>query len=254
MNTYFNLSIINGNVLQIQDTTQEYDEYLSEDKETYIRPGRFKYSDTYTINVIKYASTKNSEVVETIITPHSEGKTLMFLDEATHTLQKDGHYIVEHLIIPSNKCIQYLIESKNSSLDSYDLIYSIEDNTFYKWGKYKEDEDCEEYLYIPEPCSLNEIIEINSEIETTISKGIQDTFSICLLNNQYLELNHKALQSYKKCQKVDNFNIDLIWMTINAIKYNIEFGLLNQAQALLEEISYCKIINVQNNNGCKCGM
>lgn len=255
MNVYFNLSIINGNVLQIQDTTQEYNSYLPEkDNAKYYSPGRFKYSDTCTVNVIKYASTKNSEIVEVIITPHLENETLMFLDEATHTLQKDGHYIIEHLILPSNECIQYLINLDDSSLDAYNLIYSTDGNRFYKWGRYKEDEDCEEYLYIQEPCSIDEILEINPETITTISKSIQDTFSICLLNNQYLELNYKALQGYQKCQKLDNFNADLIWMTINAIKYNIEFGLLNQAQALLEEISYCKIINMQNNNGCKCCM
>jgi hypothetical protein len=33
-----------------------------------------------------------------------------------------------------------------------------------------------------------------------------------------------------------NLNIDLIWMSLNAIKYYIEFGMLNQARALLEEI------------------
>jgi len=40
-------------------------------------------------------------------------------------------------------------------------------------------------------------------------------------------------------QKAHDLEIDLIWMSMNAIKYNIEFGMLQQAQALLEEILKC---------------
>jgi hypothetical protein len=60
-------------------------------------------------------------------------------------------------------------------------------------------------------------------------------------------------------QQLD-LDIDLIWMSLNAIKYHVEFGMLTQAQALLEDIYHCTGIsklmnNISNNSndyGCKC--
>ena len=47
---------------------------------------------------------------------------------------------------------------------------------------------------------------------------------------------------------------------MNAVKYNIEFGMLLQAQSLLEELTKCtgvsklqgSTLNKNTNHGCKC--
>jgi hypothetical protein len=87
---------------------------------------------------------------------------------------------------------------------------------------------------------------------------------MCHTKKRYLELCKEYLCTLIKnpCMnknEVHNLNIDLIWMSLNAIKYYIEFGMLNPAQALLEEIYKCTgITNLAStckneiNYGCKC--
>lgn len=248
MNVYFDLSIIQDCVLRISDTTQEFREYLPEDSNEYITPGRFKYTDTYTVNVIKYVSTKSIDILNTIITSHlMDDGTPMFCDEACHTLSKDGHYLIDHLIIPSVQCIE-----KIPNLTQYERVYATDGINFYKYIN-----------GVLEECSVVEIIESNAE-NTTISKSSQDTFSLCIMNKKYLELSKKNLEMamQTKCMSKSNLsdlNIDLIWMALNAIKYNIEFGMLQQAQALLEEVTHCTGVYNESNNlnkshthGCQC--
>jgi hypothetical protein len=113
MKLTFKLSIVQDCVLQIKDTTREYNslEYLDENENRYNHRGRFKYSDTFTVNVIKYKKylANKPEIVETIITPHS---TETSEDEAYHSLIKDGHYIIDHIILPSIDLADKLITLK----------------------------------------------------------------------------------------------------------------------------------------------
>ena len=188
MNTTFDLSITQDCVLLIQDTTQSYcencnKEYLEEDSNLYVTKGRFKYSDTYTINVIKYVSS-NDDILNTggtiekvLITPHVDNAGLiMYCDEAMYDLKKDGHYVIDHLIIPSLQCINNLIEKEYEIIPEYDYIYATDGINFYKYIN-------NNYTV----CSIDELISINSD-STTISKSSQDTFSICNLHKCYLNL------------------------------------------------------------------
>jgi hypothetical protein len=62
-----------------------------------------------TINVIQYKKyTKEyPDILETIITPHlDEDDEIIYLDEAYYSLQKDGHYIIDHLVLPTKKFIR----------------------------------------------------------------------------------------------------------------------------------------------------
>ena len=90
MNTFFDLAIIQDGVLQITDTTQQFpDTYLPEDNYNYVSVGRFKYSDTYTVNVINYVSTKKSEILKVLINAHKdESGNCINLDEAYFKLPK----------------------------------------------------------------------------------------------------------------------------------------------------------------------
>lgn len=249
MNVYFNLNLTSNCSLQIQDLTQEYDEYLPEDSNLYVTPGRFKYIDTYTVDVIKYVGLQKTDIVSTIITSHvATDGTPLFCDETYHCLTKDGHYIIDHIIIPSINCVQSNVNPQN-----YDFIYATDGVNFFKLVENSFEE-----------CSILELTEINSDLKTTISKASQETFSLCLLNNKFLELSKQQFENLigSRCKTKSDLtsDLDLIWVSLNAIKYNVELGMLNQAQSLIEDIYSCsgipQLINNSNNsnNGCGCGL
>lgn len=247
MNLTFDLAIVQDCVLRITDTTQEYDQYLEEDNNNYVRPGRFKYSDTATINVIKYVpynkSLEDAEIYEVIITPHKQNGEIAYLDEAYHTLKKDGHYLIEHLVILTDEGVSNLnkVESTNSNIigvQDYTNLYYTDGIKFYKNNQ--------------EEVKIEEILEVNSE---SISKVSQETFSICSLHKCYIEQCKNQFESMRKsrCVQYNNFDLDLLWMCINAIKYNIEFGRLKEAQSILEDITFCSnACKISVNNGCSC--
>lgn len=244
MNLTFELSLLNNCVLRIEDTTHRTREYLPEDSFIYAREKRFKYSDTYTVNIIKYKSVEDEEVLDVIFSQHSAD-----LDEAYYRLKKDGHYIIDHLIVPSVECCQRLIQEE--VLNEYDLRYATDGIKFYKC-------DLEGNL---NECPFEEIYYLNPNADSTISKVSQDTFSICYLNNCYLNLCNqefnKLIKNRCQTQQNKNFEIDLIWMAINAIKYNVEFGedYLDLAQAILEDITRCSTVCspiISKPHGCNC--
>lgn len=235
MNVYFDLNMVGNCCVQIIGTTQNYDD--------------FSYKNTYTINVIKYISTKDTNILKTIIVSHVDSEGNELEDKTQFHLSKDGHYVIEHLIIPNKDFIDTL-----NDYSTYDCLYATDGYKFYK--KNSNETKWQE-------CDINDII--TSEFKkTTISKASQDTFSICILNKKYLELckNQFCKLTQNPClhvKELHNFELDLLWMGINAIKYNVEFGNLFQAQLLLEEIISCtgisllhKSVTNKKINDCGC--
>lgn len=249
MNVYFNLSIISNCTLHIQDTTQEYEEYLPEN-DSYVKPNQFKYSDTYTINVIKYGSSNGQNtILKTLITPHKKEEDIIYLDEAYYPLHKDGKYIIEHLIIPSESWIDSQLEQGNKILNLYQYKYFTDGKDFFQYINGNK-----------EKCSIEEILKDQKET-TTVFKSTQETFSICNLHNCYLQACQNKIEQnlFKHCYKKEDLrdiNIDLIWLGINAIKCNIELGYLNKAQLIIENLMKCPNIcsnyYKRNNNECGC--
>lgn len=249
MNLTFNLSIINNCTLLINGTTQQYSEYLPETSSDYVQLGRFKYSDTYTINVVNYKSSTDTTLLNTSINSHKYEDTVAYIDETEFPLTKDGHYVIDHLVIPG---IEWYNEHKESQiLQEYTAAYFTDGNIIYK----VQDNQLVQ-------CPIEEIIEINTD-GTTISKASQETFSICLLHKCYLTMCNNQFNSLKsiKCinkQDYKNFDLDLVWMALNAIKYNVEFGYLQQAQSILEDVTNCanvckQTIKSNTSYGCQCG-
>lgn len=247
MNLTFDLSIVQDRMLQIKDTTQEYGEYLDEDNPNYITSGRFRYSDTATVNVIKYKyySSEQPVILDVIITNHKQGDQIMYLDEALYKLEQDGHYIIDHLVLPTKQWF----DSNEEEHDDYTNLYYTDGIDFYKYVN--SDSTI---------CSIEEILSLENLDITTISKATQETFSICFIHSCYLQECKKQLEQtiHSKCQAYNykpDFNLDLTWLVINAIKYNIEFGYLNQAQSILEDftncLNLCKTEKFKS-NGCSC--
>lgn len=210
----FDLSVLDKNVLKITGIPQD------------------EQSVEYVVNVIKYKSSQSDEatILDYIITKHNEETNT---NEALYTFTKDGHYILDHLIMLSlDKAIEVGLQG-----------YCADDNNLYKIEK-------GEYTI----CSIDEIIEVN---DPSVIKYNQETFSICYLHECYLELCNNKFKwlMRNRCTKqndLDNFDLDLIGLSLSAIRYNLEFGYMSTAQSIIEDIYKC--VNVcKNNVKYECG-
>lgn len=220
----FDLSIVNNCILRITGTPSTQDT---------------NYKNTYTINVIKYkkSNVEFPEILATYINPHE--KTF---DESLHPLTKDGHYVLDHIILSSVNSMQG---------DGY----CTDGISIYKYvnGNIKLDNQGN-----PQKIQIEELIEVN---DPSVVKFTQNTFSICFIHKCYLNLCNQKLNKLmnKKCVKkseIDDFNMDLVWISLNAIRYNVEFGYLDNAQSILEDLVNCTNICNQNkyfsSDGCGC--
>lgn len=236
--------------LVVTDLTQDSDEYLPEDiqnTEVYYKQCRFKYSDTYTINIVQQNKFESSEIINTYFTEHCS-----YLDEQYIQLDKDGYYTIYHLILPSVDWLNANISIVKDMVKSGKTIYITDGQRIYKYTNSLKVVD-----------SL-EVAEINDE-NTTIARICQDQFSICKLFACYIRLCKQIFSSINlRCiNKNSNvsearFNRDFLWMTINVMRYNIEKGNFLEAQRILESINYCngfcqQDIEITKSSGCGCG-
>ena len=120
--------------LQITDHTQDIDNYVSEDLEDEellqieYSKGNYKYSDTITINIIRYMSNENDsgEISKIIYTKHES-----YLDECYFNVPKDGYYQITHMVLPTVEWFQNNIESISPSEDQIlDYYFTDGENIF----------------------------------------------------------------------------------------------------------------------------
>ena len=107
------------------------------------------------------------------------------------------------------------------------------------------------------------IANINTE-NTTISRVDIDQFMIYQLYDCYIKICKSLFNDISiRCKKSDNFDEntykrDFLWMTINVLKYHIEFGNFGEAERILEEVNYCggfcngSNVCTMSANGCGC--
>lgn len=253
MNPVFKICSLPNCILNITDQTQEDGQYIPEDimddvsLEGYYQGNKFKYSQTYTINIIEHNATTGSTIETVLYTEHCS-----YLDEAYYTLTKDGYYTIYHLILPSINWLEEELQKEDSILNSGIAIYVTDGAKIYHYynGQITEQE----------PAVIKDI---NTQ-ETTISRIEGDSFSICFLYECYINLCKQIFNSMNiRClNQNDNlsdliFKRDFLWMTINVIKYYTDFGNLLEAQRILESVNYCNGMcteqTIQNNNNYGCG-
>lgn len=206
--------------IAIIDLTQDSDEYLNEhieDTEAYHQRNKYKYSETVTINIIIKNTTKESTIIKYTVTDHCS-----YLDEEHFNFNEDGYYTIIHAIIPT---IEYT--NVNSPL----IQYVWDGEIIHKRTSLK---DCE--------ISMEEFAEIvtNQELDNTTISGVTLTqFSICHLYQCFINKCQESFKNISPCSTNTYNNRDLVWMTINIIKYYVELGQLLQAQRLLEQLNSC---------------
>ncbi len=234
----------------VNDITEVGDSgYLPESSDVTIK-GRFKYSDTVSIDVLQYNKTSGPEIQSPIFTKHTDLVKPIILPVGF-----DGWFDVVHIVLPSKDWFEKELKKEvGSALPIYDTVYFTDGNAIYK--------------YINEEISsveLSEVIERNAE-GTTISKTSEIFVSICFLKKCYVSLCQQIFNTrgFSKCwgKSVQigelAYRRDLVWMAINVIKYMTEFNQLAEAERIIEQIGGCNGLCKSEfkqipNHGCGCG-
>lgn len=223
--------------LNITIQTGESCEFKVIDNSTYLDEGseeiianQFKFKDTVKIYTIYKNTLEESTIIKTL-TEYLESNK-----EYSIPIDFDGWFTFVYMVIPTK---EYVETNKETIQSYYDNIYCSDGIDLYKYSE-------EQFTKI----TLEELIEINPE-RTTISKCVENLFSLCYLKNCYINLCKQLFdkRGFSKCYTFNEdyqliYNRDLIWMTINVISYLIELGDFNEAQRIIELFNEC-------NNICK---
>lgn len=223
-------------------------DYQNEDN-TNSNYGKFRYSDTISIDVIQHNKINSTELQTPIFSIHGKKK-----EPITFIVGSDGWFQIYHIVLPTEQWFQKeLSKGDTSILRMYQGVYYTNGENIYKYYN-------GESSIVP----LEEIVERNTE-NTTISRCYQDYISICFLRKCYINLCQQIFnaRAFDKCwnkNKIDSelvFKRDLVWMTINVIKYMVEFNQLAEAARLLERIGGCNGLcmsqySKSTTSGCGC--
>lgn len=223
--------------------------YLPESATTSVK-NRFKYSDTVSIFVLQHNKVEESELKTPIYYKHDDVMKPVVLN-----VSFDGWFNAFHVVLPSQEWFEReLNKTTGSSLFLYDVVYFSDGNYIFKYidGKISSVE-------------LSEVLERNIE-GTTISKIDKDYVSICFLKKCYISLCQQIFngRGFNECWNKNNldseliYRRDLVWMSINVIKYLVQFNQLAEAQRIIETIGGCNGLcktefRQLTNHGCGCG-
>lgn len=221
--------------------------YLAEDFSGTVK-GKFKYSDTVSIDVLQHNKTTETVYRDPIYTKHDT------LQPINIPVKFDGWFDVIHLVLPSIEWFNREIDkSEGSALGLYDLVYFSDGIDIYKYldGNVSQ-------------VTINEVLEVNP-INTTISKTNRDYVSICFLRKCYINLCQQIFEDrgFSSCwnkNKVDSeliYKRDLVWMSINVIEYLTQCKQLAEVERIIETIQGCNGLCVSSSiisktNGCGC--
>lgn len=221
--------------------------YLAEDFSGTVK-GKFKYSDTVSIDVLQHNKTTETVYRDPVYTKHDT------LQPINIPVEFDGWFDIIHLVLPSIEWFNREIDkSEGSALGLYDLVYFSDGIDIYKYldGNVSQ-------------VTIIEVLEVNP-INTTVSKTNRDYVSICFLRKCYINLCQQIFEDrgFSRCwnkNKVDSeliYKRDLVWMAINVIKYLTECEQLAEVERIIETIQGCNGLCVSSNltsktNGCGC--
>ena len=221
--------------------------YLAEDFSGTVK-GKFKYSDTVSIDILQYNKTTETIYRDPIYTKHDT------IQPINIPVEFDGWFEIIHLVIPNIEWFNKEIsKGEGSALDLYKLVYFSDGIDIYKYlgGNVSQ-------------VTITEVLEVNP-INTTISKTSRDYVSICFLRKCYINLcqqifNDRGISKCWNKNKVNSeliYKRDLVWMAINVVKYLTQCEQLAEAERVIETIQGCNGLCVSTNltnstNGCGC--
>lgn len=211
---------------------------------------RFKYSETVSIDVLQHNKVSGPEIQVPIYTEHHQS-----ISPITLPVSFDGWFSVYHIVLPSEEWfLKEKEKEEGSTLPLYNTVYYSDGNGVFKYINGQV-----------ESVELQEVIERNTE-GTTISKIDKNYISICFLKKCYISLCQQIFNSrgFSKCWDKNSissdllYRRDLVWMTINVIKYITQFNQLAEAERIIEEIGGCNGLcksefKQLSSHGCGCG-
>lgn len=235
-----NINITTSNKCKI--VVQDVSTYLAEDFSGIVK-GKFKYSDTISIDVLQH-----NQTLKTIYTKHD---TLKSIDIP---IGFDGWFSLVHLVIPNIEWFNKELEkTEGSALGLYNIVYFSDGIDIYKYINGETSQ-----------VTIDDILEINT-VNTTISRISRDFVSICFLRKCYINLcqqifNDRGISKCWNKNKVNSeliYKRDLVWMAINVVKYLTQCEQLAEADRVIKTIQGCNGLcvstNLTNNtNGCGC--
>ena len=231
----------------------ELENYLAEESPLDVQVTNiFKYSDTCTLNVIKYQNSQKEELLNAIYSRHDDGDS----DSIRIPLRRDGYYTVNHLVLPLLEWVfKWMTNSTIADLQLYNYIYFIHDENVYyitnvEATALKQEgftiSSILESAHVVDPQILGEI----NILGTTISIQNFNIFNDSGLRHCYIAISREILEHCPdKCYKLDattRFNRDFIWMTLNVIKFYIDEHRFTEAQLVLEQLNCCGICKSTN--------
>ena len=254
---------LNGKIT-VEDYSQEYDQYFPENQITQ-EYGRYKYSESKTLNVIMKINSGKVILVDVLLHDHDQlvedpttpGNYLYDVEVTDFTVKRDGYYNVNHIVLPNMKWYYdtYLTQTDDYRA-GFNTVYVIgDDNKLYKLVN-------SEFV----ECTVKEIVERNHE-GTTIEKCIIDVFYTGFLQMCYINYCRKLFAKLTKgcnyaCAPEDikdlTYARDFLWMVLNTIDYQISFKQYMEAQRVLEMTNYCggfcqnQELNAGPSTGCGC--
>lgn len=208
--------------------------------------GTFRYTDTVTINILE--SLNQNEKVIDLKYDINEHKQDDIEDASDFEFPRDGIYRIHHIILPTLDWYNEVLGNR-FNLNDYEEIYVYDNGLVFKMTD-------SGFKII----NIEDIPFINPCLESTLTSDIQYTFSTAQLQECY----YKFCKNYFNtiCNTCDEDttlikNRDLLWMSINIIRYLLDLGRLFEAQKIVEKLNKCsgichntkrKITNV----GCGC--
>lgn len=209
------------------------------------KAGVFSYADTVTINI--FSSLNHQE--EVIDLQYNVNKHNSLEDCSEFSFTRDGVYRIHHIILPTLNWYSKVLEKKYD-LSKYGDLYIYSDERVFKIVN-----------NIWNPIDIKDIPFIDPLINATLTFDIQYTFN----SYQLQECYYKFCKSYfdnldNICDEKDSQfikNRDLLWMSINVIKYLLDFGRLFEAQKIIEKLYKCSNLcyhtkKIVTNEDCGC--
>lgn len=226
---------------------QDLSAYLPEDQ-TGIVKGKFKYSDTISIDVLQHNKSKETVYTDPVYTLHNTA------DPVNIPVKFDGWFTVIHLVLPTKDWFdKESSKQEGSAIGLYNIVYYSDGASIYKYVNGQSSET-----------TIDEIIEVNP-VDTTVSRTGEDYVSICFLRKCYINLCRQIFNSrgFSPCwnkNDIDSdliFRRDLVWMAINVIKYLTECEQLAEVERIIETIKGCNGLCVSSDvtsktSGCGC--
>lgn len=227
-------------------TVQDESTYLPEDSTGTVK-GKFKFSETVSIDILSLNKTSDTVYVNTVYSMHS------IKENSTIEITSDGWFSLIHVVLPSIEWFnKEKAKSEGSALGLYNIVYYTDGKQIYKYI-----DDTSKVV------TIAEIVEVNP-INTTISVVSEDFISICYLRKCYINLCNQIFQNrgFSSCwkdNKIDSemvYKRDLVWMALNVIKYLTECEQLAEVERIIETINGCNGLcsssSTKNSNGCGC--